>query len=136
MNLQHAQNSYRRATLSEDSVPADPHAIIGVALSELQGALKTLARATETGRSLPPVPVSRALSAIYLLQSSLDFEQGGEIAPALFRVYEYCRQQALAALARAPGETGAAPGLTQAAEFVSQLTESWRAMKAAAPVPA
>ena len=36
---------------------------------------------------------SKSLVIIYTLQTSLDFEKGGEIATQLFQVYEYCRQQ-------------------------------------------
>ena len=36
---------------------------------------------------------SRALTLIYALQSSLNFEQGGDIANNLFRLYEFTRQQ-------------------------------------------
>jgi flagellar protein FliS len=43
---------------------------------------------------------SNAFTAIYILQSSLDFTRGGEIAENLFRVYEYCRQQMLKAFSR------------------------------------
>ena len=40
---------------------------------------------------------SRSLTILYALQSSLDFEKGGEIANNLFRLYEYARQQLLSA---------------------------------------
>jgi flagellar protein FliS len=43
---------------------------------------------------------TNAFTAIYILQSSLDFTRGGEIAENLFRVYEYCRQQMLKAFSR------------------------------------
>ena len=38
---------------------------------------------------------ARALTSIYVLQSSLDFERGGDIANSLFQLYEYSRQQVL-----------------------------------------
>ena len=34
---------------------------------------------------------SKSLTAIYILQSSLDFNQGGEIAENLNKIYEFCR---------------------------------------------
>ena len=37
----------------------------------------------------------RALTSIYFLQKCLDFDQGGELARNLFKVYEYCRQAIL-----------------------------------------
>ena len=36
---------------------------------------------------------SKALVIIYTLQTSLDFEKGGNLATQLFQIYEYCRQQ-------------------------------------------
>ena len=34
---------------------------------------------------------SKSLTAIYILQSSLDMKLGGEIAENLYNLYEYCR---------------------------------------------
>jgi len=34
---------------------------------------------------------SKSLTAIYILQSSLDFEKGGEIATNLFDLYAFCK---------------------------------------------
>ncbi len=39
---------------------------------------------------------SKALVIIYTLQTSLDFEKGGDLATKLFQIYEYCRQQLIA----------------------------------------
>jgi flagellar protein FliS len=125
MNLHHARASYRRTAQPEDTVPADPHAVIGLALSELQTALRTLAAAADSGTPLPPGPMTRTLAAIYLLQSSLDFDRGGEIAPALFRVYEHCRLETLAAFRKEKDRAASAQGLAQAAGFVAQIAEAW-----------
>ena len=34
---------------------------------------------------------SKSLTAIYILQSSLDFDKGGEIATNLFDLYTFCK---------------------------------------------
>ena len=34
---------------------------------------------------------SKSLTAIYILQSSLNFEEGKEIAENLFNIYEFCK---------------------------------------------
>ena len=127
MSLQFARQTYKRAAQSEAELPADPHAVIGVALAELHAALGTLAAAAELRKPLPSRPMTLALSSLYLLQSSLDFERGGEIAPALFQVYEFCREQVVTAFR----DRGAgADGLARATEFIGTLREAWLAMDA------
>jgi flagellar protein FliS len=64
--------------------------------------------------------MNRAFTAIYILQSSLDFEQGGEIATNLFQVYEYCRLKVVAAFRRDPDAS-----LTQAANYISDILQAW-----------
>ena len=41
---------------------------------------------------------SRALTIIYSLQSSLDFEKGGDIADNLFQTYEFSRQKIIGSI--------------------------------------
>lgn len=120
-----ARQTYRKVSLEDQVVPADPHAIIGMTLGELHAALATLAAAAETGNALPADRMTRAMSALYLLQTSLDFQQGGEIAPALFRVYEYSRLQVLAAFRKDPE---AADGLAKARDFIGSLRDAWSSM--------
>jgi flagellar protein FliS len=125
MSLQLARQTYKRAAQTEQELPADPHAVIGVALAELHGALGSLAAAAELRRPLPSRSMTMALSALYLLQSSLDFERGGEIAPALFQVYEFCREQVVTAFR---DKADGADGLARATEFIATLREAWLAM--------
>lgn len=128
MNLHTARASYRRASQPEEAIPNDPHAIVGVALNELHTALRALSTAAAANLPLPTTPMTRTLAAIYLLQSSLDFNRGGDIAPALFRVYEYCRQETLAAFRRERDAADCAAGLVRAAGFVATLAEAWANM--------
>jgi len=125
MSLQLARQTYKRAAQGEQDIPADPHAVIGVALAELHVALETLATAAELRRPLPSRPMTLALSSLYLLQSSLDFEQGGEIAVSLFQVYEFCREKVVTAFRN---KDEGAEGLRHATEFIGTLRQAWVAM--------
>ena len=64
--------------------------------------------------------MSRALTIIYALQSSLDFEQGGEIAENLFRLYEYARQQVIN-----EAKTQDASGTLVAISSLEDIREAW-----------
>ena len=64
--------------------------------------------------------MSRSLTIIYALQSSLDFEQGGEIAENLFRLYEYAREQILI-----DHKSGEAVGVKVAISSLEEIREAW-----------
>lgn len=114
-----ARAQYRRADSGEAAVTEDPHGIILVTLRELERSLRALA-AAHPG-PYPAGHVNRAFTAIYILQSSLDFDKGGEIAVNLFRVYEYCRLRVAEAFRREPS-----PRLADAAEHVAGLLAAWQ----------
>lgn len=114
-----ARAQYRRADSGEAAVTEDPHGIILVTLRELERSLRALA-AAHPG-PYPAGHVNRAFTAIYILQSSLDFDKGGEIAVNLFRVYEYCRLRVAEAFRREPS-----PRLADAAEHVAGLLTAWQ----------
>lgn len=114
-----ARRSYSRTQRSGAPEITDPHQIVGVTLRELSRALEVLALAQANGSAFPPEPVRRALTALYILQSSLDFERGGEIAPALFRVYEFCRVQVVRGFGRESAD------LATAASVVGDLHATW-----------
>lgn len=125
MTFLDARAQYRRADTREAAVPENPHGIILVTLRELERSLRALA-AAEPGH-YPSTHINRAFMAIYILQSSLDFEKGGEIAVNLFRVYEYCRLRVAEAFRREP-----APRLADAAAHIGELVAAWEQIGAAA----
>lgn len=125
MTFLDARAQYRRAAAGEPLVAEDPHAIILVTLRELERSLRALA-AAEPG-PYPTTHVNRAFTAIYILQSSLDFDQGGEIAVNLYRVYEYCRLRVAEAFRREPS-----PRLQDAADHITSLMQAWEQMGKAA----
>jgi flagellar protein FliS len=72
----------------------DPHKIIKEVLTELKKNMETLAYSIDnepTVSSLKSRSFSKCLTAIYILQSSLDFENGGDIADNLYNIYEFCK---------------------------------------------
>ena len=72
----------------------DPHKIIKEVLTELKKNMETLAYSIDnepTVSSIKSRSFSKCLTAIYILQSSLDFEKGGDIADNLYNIYEFCK---------------------------------------------
>ena len=62
---------------------------------------------------------ARALTIIYALQSSLDYEKGS-IATNLFQLYEFARQQLIADLTK-----GKADGTLKAMDALQEIRDAW-----------
>ena len=63
---------------------------------------------------------SKALTIIYSLQISLDFDKTPEIAKSLFQLYEFCRVQIINSLLRKTKS-----GLIKAIEALKEILEGW-----------
>lgn len=120
MTIALARSRYRQAEAVGQPRVEDPHAVIAVTLAELIRALDVLSAARATARPAPSDHSTRALTAIYILQSSLDFEQGGDIAMSLFELYEYARLQVLKA-GRGEGDD-----LDAARTAIAEILSAWR----------
>ena len=64
--------------------------------------------------------LSKSLSIIYGLQTSLDFDKAMEIANSLFQLYEYCRQEIIKGFSQKIED-----GIVKAVEIVKQILEGW-----------
>ena len=76
----------------------DPVAIVALLFDELIRAMQNFVKHSDPDsgkKDEQSRQFSRALTIIYGLQTSLNFEEGGEIANNLFQLYEYSRQQLL-----------------------------------------
>ena len=102
----------------------DPHAAITVCLETLLHNLKILREMPSNGSELFNKVSSKCLTAIYILQSSLDFEKGHAIADNLFKLYEYVKFQVLA-----KSQKSETPDLDSAVMIISEISDSWRAIK-------
>ena len=72
----------------------DPHKIIEEVLKDLKKNMETLAYSIDNEpvvSSIKSNSFSKSLTAIYILQSSLNFEDGKEIAENLYNIYEFCK---------------------------------------------
>ena len=94
MNYSASMKQYLDNDIVSRASTTDPHKIIQEILIELKKNMETLAYSLDhepTISSLKSSSFSKSLTAIYILQSSLDFEKGGEIAENLFDLYEFCK---------------------------------------------
>jgi len=64
--------------------------------------------------------VSKALTIVYSLRSSLDFERGGDVAKSLADLYDWARHQLLAA-----NKDRATERLTAVRTSLSDIAEAW-----------
>lgn len=66
---------------------------------------------------------SRSLTIIYSLQSSLDFEKGGELAENLFQTYEFARQMVIGSIKDMDSK-----GPKRAVSLLADIREAWAQM--------
>ncbi len=64
--------------------------------------------------------LSKSLSIIYGLQTSLDFDKAMEIANNLFQLYEYCRQEIIKGFSQKIED-----GIMKAIDIIKQIMEGW-----------
>ena len=64
--------------------------------------------------------LSKSLSIIYGLQTSLDFDKALEIANSLFQLYEYCRHEIIRGFSQKIEH-----GIIRAIDVVKQIMEGW-----------
>ena len=118
MNLAFALNSYNQTKVSKELAKGDGYEAVQFALQQVIASMKKLNSELPTQEK--EHHFEKALSCIYFLQKCLDFEQGGDLAKNLFKVYEYCRNQIIAVSVK-----GAEDTLDQSIEFAQTILEGW-----------
>lgn len=112
---------YKRQQTTPSIDVDNNHMLIQATMEYLVRSLSVLAEKPEFGSEVFKDHAARALTSIYVLQSSLDFEKGGAIATNLFQLYEYCRLQVLKAMRR--DETG---NVVQARDAMNEIVDAWQ----------
>lgn len=100
---------------------ASPHGLVKILFDELLLAMEDAAVALEQAdRTKANDKHIRALSIIHALDSSLDFEKGGEIATGLAVIYREARRLMILAY-----QTGAGQEARKAHAIVAEIADAW-----------
>ena len=94
MNYNASIRQYIDNDISAKTTNLNSHKIIEEILKELRKNMETLAFSIDNEpiiSSIKSKSFSKCLTSIYILQSSLDFENGGDIADNLYDLYEFCK---------------------------------------------
>ena len=119
-------NAYKNANREAVAESDDPQALIMILLDELLRAMRgyvTLLDKENNDETRKSDHFTRSLTMLYGLQSCLNFDEGGEIAENLFRLYEYARVQLLTT-----SRTGEIEGTQTAINAVTEIREAWSSM--------
>ena len=115
--------AYQKADRNAAAEAGDPHALVSLLFEELLRHMRLFVATFEDDNADSEARskhFSRSLTILYGLQTSLNFEQGGEIVENLFRLYEYARQQLLSA-SRDNDETGT----NTAIDALQDIYDAW-----------
>ena len=123
MNYAFARDQYRKSKNAALSSLSDPHEMIGLTLRELKRSLNGLQSDSliEEQRNMH---LSKGFTAVYILQTSLDFEKGFEIASNLFKIYEFVREQLQKCFKR-----DATTKLSVCSDIIDEIIDAWSNIK-------
>ena len=92
MNVQSALNAYKETDLTEID-DASPHKLNELTFKDLKKNLLIIRRKLDENKSIGGLESAKAVAAFEILKSSLNFEDGGEIAKNLEQIYSYSLNQ-------------------------------------------
>ena len=120
-NITKAYQNAERQALEEMN---DPHQIVLTILDALLKSMQIFVDNIDLKNGgdaeLKSKHFARALTIIYSLQSSLDFEKGEEIANNLFQLYEYARQKLISDLGK-----GVVTDTSSAIDALREIRDAW-----------
>ena len=137
-NSSNILNVYKKVIKSGD-LQKNPHEIVKLVLKELSRTMQKIIDDIERKKDFvvddgsPDIViiqksisknVSRSLTTIYSLQTSLDFDKGGKIATGLFQIYEYCRHQIIKGFSNSVNI-----GIIKAKKALDQILSAWDNME-------
>ena len=115
---------YQSVDISSRIEGATPHRLVQIMYEELLKALDAMAFATARGDYVQRGEhMSKVLAILTGLETSLDFDKGGQIAVDLVAIYREARR-----LVVAGGREGDAALVTRAREMIQEISSAWDAI--------
>lgn len=103
---------------------ADAHGLVEILFTELIASLSLAKRGlSSSDLATKSSGVSKALSIIHVLATSLDFEKGGDVAVSLAQLYEWSRRRIIEA-----SRDNILAGLEEVLGAISEIAEAWRSI--------
>ena len=115
---------YQSVDIASRIEGASPHTLVQIMYEELLKALDAMAFATARGDYVQRGEhQSKVLAVLTGLETSLDFDKGGQIAVDLVAIYREARRLVIAG-----GREGDAQLVTQAREMIQEISNAWDAI--------
>ena len=127
MNFSFQMQNYLDNDIASKVENDNPHKIIEEILKDLKNNLSLLAHCLQNNDTISRAKsdsFSKSLTAIYILQSSLDFNQGGEIAENLNKIYEFCRTTIIKSFSKKDFEA-----IKNLEPLINEILEGWKEIK-------
>ena len=127
MNYNASVKQYINDDISNKTTNLDPHKIIQIVLKDLKKNMETLAYSIDHEpviSSIKSNSFSKSLTAIYILQSSLNFDEGGEIAENLYRIYEFVKNGIMQGFTKRDSKV-----IYNAIPPIEEILDGWRQIK-------
>ena len=127
MNYNASMKQYINDQIAAKTSSLDPHKIIEEVLKDLKKNMETLAYSIDNEpvvSSIKSNSFSKSLTAIYILQSSLNFEDGKEIAENLYNIYEFCKDGIMKGFTKRDSKL-----VYEAIPPVDEILDGWKQIK-------
>ena len=127
MNYNASIKQYLNDDINARTTSLDPHKIIEEVLKDLKKNMETLAYSLDNEpviSSIKSNSFSKSLTAIYILQSSLKFDEGGEIAENLYRIYEFAKDGIMKGFTKRDSKL-----VYDAIPPIDEILEGWKQIK-------
>ena len=127
MNYNASVKQYINDDISNKTTNLDPHRIIQIVLKDLKKNMETLAYSIDHEpviSSIKSNSFSKSLTAIYILQSSLNFDEGGEIAENLYRIYDFAKNGIMQGFTKRDSKV-----IYDAIPPIEEILDGWRQIK-------
>jgi flagellar protein FliS len=119
-----ATASYKNVSVASQIEGASPHQLVQMMYEELLKALEAMALAAERGDFVQRGQrQSKALAILTGLETSLDFDKGGEIARGLLAIYREARRRVIDG-----GRDGQAQSIEDARIMLGEIATAWYAI--------